>query len=789
MTTALTSPLLLPSDLLLIPVADLPSASRAELKAADTDFAITRPRSRRASSIVDADSAALLEQFRSARTIADAVMDFSRARSVDPHAVLTGAYPMLQRLIAAQLLVPVDDPASKAIVASIEIGDRIGDLKTIRQISLVVDVELYQAQDADGSLCLVKLARPDGGERIARSLAREASILERLAGLAVPRVIERGEHHGMPYLALEWREGTHPIAAAAEHRRDDDRDGLLTACLEVARAYAALHARQITHGDVHDMNVLVDRAGRVTLIDFGLAYQIDAAEGRQHGRAGVFRNYDPELAQALLDGRSGPPATILSEQYAVGTLLYEMVTGQPYLDFAIRRDVGLKQIIEQPPRSFRDRGAREWPELEAVISRMLAKTAADRFASMATVVDALLALRPATASSVPAAGSRTAAFTKAIFRRLSLDGGLYRDGLPIGPQCSINNGAAGIAHAWYRRAIVSDDPATLAVAGAWARRAGTLESAAEAYFLPDESISPSSVGRAGLFHSPVGVHCVRALVARAGGEPFAARNAEDAFMRAARARSDKWDLVLGRTGVLLGAAFLHEADPSPKPTIERFGDRAAAWLTRRLAAAGSPTSSKQITALGVAHGWAGALYALLRWSMATRRPVDETIAGWLDELASVGTRSGRGASWPRFRNQSDYSLQATWCNGDTGFVFLWLLAAEALNDERFLIMAEDAGWNVADRGCERNADLCCGSAGRAYGFLALYRRTGDEVWLRRAKHFADHAARESDPDAEEAHRLYKGGLGVALLGAELEDPSSARMPLFEPEGWLWSRAG
>jgi len=146
MTTALTSPLLLPSDLLLIPVADLPSASRAELKAADTDFAITRPRSRRASSIVDADSAALLEQFRSARTIADAVMDFSRARSVDPHAVLTGAYPMLQRLIAAQLLVPVDDPASKAIVASIEIGDRIGDLKTIRQLSLVVEGTSYAGE-------------------------------------------------------------------------------------------------------------------------------------------------------------------------------------------------------------------------------------------------------------------------------------------------------------------------------------------------------------------------------------------------------------------------------------------------------------------------------------------------------------------------------------------------------------------------------------------------------------------------------------------------------------------
>ena len=82
-------------------------------------------------------------------------------------------------------------------------------------------------------------------------------------------------------------------------------------------------------------------------------------------------------------------------------------------------------------------------------------------------------------------------------------------------------------------------------------------------------------------------------------------------------------------------------------------------------------------------------------------------------------------------------------------------------------------------------DLCCGSAGRAYGFLALYRHTSDEIWLQRAKRFADHAARAIDPDANDAHRLYKGALGVALLICELEDPSRARMPLFESEGWKW----
>ena len=115
MTTSLSVPFLLPEDLLVISVQDLAPESREKLEAGDDDFAITRPRSRKPSSVVDRDSAELIQRFRSARTIVEAVVDFSRAREIDPHSVLTGALPMLQRLIAARLLVPAEDGLAQPV--------------------------------------------------------------------------------------------------------------------------------------------------------------------------------------------------------------------------------------------------------------------------------------------------------------------------------------------------------------------------------------------------------------------------------------------------------------------------------------------------------------------------------------------------------------------------------------------------------------------------------------------------------------------------------------------------
>ncbi|MFP5286492.1 MAG: hypothetical protein ACLGI9_12195, partial [Thermoanaerobaculia bacterium] len=86
---AITDPLVLPPDVVLAPVADLAEDVRRRLDPNPGDWAVTRPRTRSSSCLIDADAAALLEEFRSPRTITEAVIRFSRAREADPESVLT----------------------------------------------------------------------------------------------------------------------------------------------------------------------------------------------------------------------------------------------------------------------------------------------------------------------------------------------------------------------------------------------------------------------------------------------------------------------------------------------------------------------------------------------------------------------------------------------------------------------------------------------------------------------------------------------------------------------------
>jgi hypothetical protein len=92
-----------------------------------------------------------------------------------------------------------------------------------------------------------------------------------------------------------------------------------------------------------------------------------------------------------------------------------------------------------------------------------------------------------------------------------------------------------------------------------------------------------------------------------------------------------------------------------------------------------------------------------------------------------------------------------------------------------------AGRLVWEAGPIRDAPgLCHGTAGNAYALLGLWRRTGDDLWLERARAFAMHAAAQSEARAGSVgrgwHSLYTGDEGVALCLAACLD-GDARMPI------------
>jgi serine/threonine-protein kinase len=189
----------------------------------------------------------------------------------------------------------------------------------------------------------------------------------------------------------------------------------------------------------------------------------------------------------------------------------------------------------------------------------------------------------------------------------------------------------------------------------------------------------------------------------------------------------------------------------------------------------------------MAHGWAGVLYAILRWCDSTGSDPPPVVSDRLIQLAECAQPSGRGVSWPWLDSAAEHPAGASmpgWCNGAAGFVHLWTAAHRLLGEERFARLAELAAWEAWEHP-SRVRSLCCGLAGRAYSLLTLFRHTGEPVWLDRAWQLADRAARQTPRggDAEFPDSLYKGEVGVAILAADLASPAEAFMPFFEPEGW------
>src|SRR4029078_12921136 len=195
----------------------------------------------------------------------------------------------------------------------------------------------------------------------------EGYVLEQLAGGIAPRLLGRGEIDGRRYLEIEHLARV-DVESEAARLREADGDSKRTAVrrlsCEIARAYAVLHADGVVHGDVHPRNLLVDRDGHVRLIDFGFAVPVDAELQRQaqaDERGGVAFFYEPELARAFLAGKSGVVASKAGEQYAVASMIYQLVTGSYARDFSLGRTEMLREIAELPPLPFVELGVYAWP--------------------------------------------------------------------------------------------------------------------------------------------------------------------------------------------------------------------------------------------------------------------------------------------------------------------------------------------------------------------------------------------------------------------------------------------
>jgi tRNA A-37 threonylcarbamoyl transferase component Bud32 len=222
----------------------------------------------------------------------------------------------------------------------------------------------------------------------AADLARfraEAEAVARLQHSNIVQIYEVGEHQGRPYFSLEFVEGGSLAQQLAGTPLPAREAAQLTETL--ARAMQAAHERGIVHRDLKPANVLLTGDGTPKITDFGLAKQLDADSNQT--RSGAIMGTPSYMAPEQAWGRSkvlpiGPAADI----YALGAILYELLTGRPPFKGATAMDTVLQVAHEEPvpPGRLNPKVPRD---LETVCLKCLHKEPRKRYGTAAELADDL----------------------------------------------------------------------------------------------------------------------------------------------------------------------------------------------------------------------------------------------------------------------------------------------------------------------------------------------------------------------------------------------------------------
>jgi beta-lactam-binding protein with PASTA domain/predicted Ser/Thr protein kinase len=209
---------------------------------------------------------------------------------------------------------------------------------------------------------------------------REASSAASLQHPNVVSVYDRGEFDGTYYIAMEYLDGR-PLKQVVREEAPLDPLRAIDLTVQILRAARFAHQRGVVHRDIKPHNVIVDDEGRAKVTDFGIA-RAGASDMTETGSImGTAQYLSPEQAQ-------GHAVSPQSDLYAIGIVLYEMLTGRVPFDGESAVTIALKQVSETPvPPSAWNPAVP--PELDAIVMRALEKDPAARFISAEEFIGAL----------------------------------------------------------------------------------------------------------------------------------------------------------------------------------------------------------------------------------------------------------------------------------------------------------------------------------------------------------------------------------------------------------------
>jgi len=238
---------------------------------------------------------------------------------------------------------------------------RIGPYRTIAAIGRGGMGAVYRAERVDGEfdqeVALKLLHRDmDTPELRARFLA-ERQLLAELSHPNIARLLDGGvTEEGRPYFVMELVEGRPITKYCAD--KGASTDEVLQLFLEGVDAVSYLHRNLVVHRDLKPSNIFVDDGGQVKLLDFGIAKLLAETPDEVLATRTGQRLMTPEYAapEQIL----GQPVTTATDVYALGALLYELLTGRrPYEGRAADGQAPTKELPPTP--SSLTRTQVEWP--------------------------------------------------------------------------------------------------------------------------------------------------------------------------------------------------------------------------------------------------------------------------------------------------------------------------------------------------------------------------------------------------------------------------------------------